>query len=134
MWRARAKGVKKVVVADGWNQKPRAGPASPPGAGGGGALLEAEPAAEAPHVVVAVRLRPLSNSDVPSADEHRYHFDHVFDEDTTQEAVFLTLGQPQLAKAFEGYNSTIFAYGQTGSGKTYTMLMPICSGPSALLD
>ncbi|CAE7551731.1 KIF13B [Symbiodinium sp. CCMP2592] len=54
--------------------------------------------------------------------EHRYNFDHVFDEDTTQEAVFLTLGQPQLAKAFEGYNSTIFAYGQTGSGKTYTML------------
>ena len=31
-----------------------------------------------------------------------------------QQAVFVSLGEPVLQGAFEGYNGCIFAYGQTG--------------------
>mmetsp|Transcript_86430 Transcript_86430/g.162943 ORF Transcript_86430/g.162943 Transcript_86430/m.162943 type:complete len:201 (+) Transcript_86430:156-758(+) len=55
-------------------------------------------------------------------EDHTHAFDHVFEPTATQELVFQTLGAPQLDKALEGFNTTIFAYGQTGSGKTYTMM------------
>jgi len=96
---------------------------------------------EVSHVCVAVRCRPMSDReaaaggktivDAPepgqlllhhSKEDHRYSFDHVFDPQTSQEQIFEILGVPQLEKAFDGYNCTIFAYGQTGSGKTHTMM------------
>jgi len=38
----------------------------------------------------------------------------------SQQAVYQTLAQPLLERAFEGFNTCLFAYGQTGSGKSYT--------------
>ena len=52
---------------------------------------------------------------------HKFVFDYVFDQDTTQLELYLTAAKPAVLSLLEGYNSTIFAYGQTGTGKTYTM-------------
>ena len=54
-----------------------------------------------------------------SGEEHNFAFDLIFDQNTRQEQPWLNIGTPILAKAFSGYNGTIFAYGQTGSGKTW---------------
>lgn len=48
--------------------------------------------------------------------------DHVLDESSTQDDVFLAAGLAMVDHCMAGFNSSIFAYGQTGSGKTYTML------------
>ncbi|KAG7323928.1 hypothetical protein KOW79_011944 [Hemibagrus wyckioides] len=50
-----------------------------------------------------------------------FTFDHVFDMDTEQEAIYANCTEKLIEGCFEGYNATIFAYGQTGSGKTYSM-------------
>jgi hypothetical protein len=63
-------------------------------------------------------LNPLSNS---KEEQYNFGFDLIFDEHSKQEDVWATVGVSTLAKAFGGYNATIFAYGQTGSGKTWTM-------------
>ena len=52
---------------------------------------------------------------------HRFTFDYVFDQDTSQLELYLKGVKPTIISLLEGYNSTIFAYGQTGTGKTYTM-------------
>ena len=52
---------------------------------------------------------------------HRFTFDYIFDQDSTQLEVYLKAAKPAVLSLLEGYNSTIFAYGQTGTGKTYTM-------------
>lgn len=61
-----------------------------------------------------------------SGTEHRFLYDFSFSsfdvkslDYVSQEHVYLTLAQPLLGKAFEGYNTCLFAYGQTGSGKSY---------------
>lgn len=56
-----------------------------------------------------------------------FGYDHVFDQSTSQEQLFETIGRPVLEKALDGFNGTIFAYGQTGSGKTHCM-MGECDG------
>ncbi|KAM6962334.1 kinesin-like protein KIF21A isoform 2-T2 [Tautogolabrus adspersus] len=50
-----------------------------------------------------------------------FTYDHVFDMDSQQEAIYSHCTERLIEGCFEGYNATIFAYGQTGSGKTYTM-------------
>ncbi|KAJ3596871.1 hypothetical protein NHX12_003271, partial [Muraenolepis orangiensis] len=50
-----------------------------------------------------------------------FTYDHVFDMDSQQEAIYANCTEKLIEGCFEGYNATIFAYGQTGSGKTYTM-------------
>ncbi|XP_069556132.1 kinesin-like protein KIF21A isoform X1 [Brachyistius frenatus] len=50
-----------------------------------------------------------------------FTYDHVFDMDSEQEAIYTHCTESLIEGCFEGYNATIFAYGQTGSGKTYTM-------------
>lgn len=104
------------------------------------AVAAEEDVSESPHVVVAVRLRPLNDAELSEGNkkvvtpdgkklvfsykgqEHGFKFDHVLGDAADQQLVFDQLGKPQVEKAFDGYNSTIFAYGQTGSGKTFTML------------
>ncbi|XP_062198074.1 kinesin-like protein KIN-14O [Phragmites australis] len=49
-----------------------------------------------------------------------FSVDRVFDQDSTQEDVFLEV-KPILRSALDGHNVCILAYGQTGTGKTYTM-------------
>jgi hypothetical protein len=52
-------------------------------------------------------------------------FHRVFNENTTQEEMFLNCGiTSMIENGVEGYNTTIFAYGQTGSGKTFTITGP----------
>ena len=64
-----------------------------------------------------------------SGKPHNFTFDHAYWSHnpgdvnfTTQEQVFMDLGQDVVKNAFDGYNVCVFAYGQTGSGKTYTMM------------
>lgn len=85
---------------------------------------------------VAVRVRPsLDNKDLPCLqvtpssnailfDEggrrqkfRRYVYDHVFDEDSSQEMVYKTLAAPLVRDVLlHGITGSIFAYGSTGSG------------------
>ena len=52
---------------------------------------------------------------------HRFTFDHVFDENATNEQVFKVAALPLIDIFLKGGKVTLFAYGQTGSGKTYTI-------------
>lgn len=53
--------------------------------------------------------------------EHKFIFDKLFDENSTQNEIYETTTKPSIDAVLEGYNSTIFAYGATGCGKTYTI-------------
>ncbi|XP_064478247.1 kinesin-like protein KIF19 isoform X2 [Ornithodoros turicata] len=53
---------------------------------------------------------------------HRYSFEWVFDERSTQEELYEKVGKPLVENVLQGYNGTVFAYGATGAGKTYTMV------------
>lgn len=55
------------------------------------------------------------------AREHKFSFDRLFDEDSTQDDVYFNTSQPLLDSVLEGYNATVFAYGATGCGKTHTI-------------
>ncbi len=52
---------------------------------------------------------------------HEFTFDHVYDDEASQEEVYKNTARLSVCSSLEGYNATIFAYGQTGTGKTYTM-------------
>ncbi|POM69001.1 Kinesin-like protein [Phytophthora palmivora] len=55
-------------------------------------------------------------------DSNAFNFDHTFDENATNESVYLHTAQPLVKFVFhDGGHATVFAYGQTGSGKTHTM-------------
>ena len=103
------------------------------------------PAKTSDSVTVAVRVRPLSARD--KADGAReclrkvagepqlilgadraFRFDHVFEPEEQNGAVFDTVGSDLVNGIIEGFNCTVFAYGQTGSGKTHTMLGPPVGG------
>lgn len=65
-----------------------------------------------------------------SLENHKFHFDGVFDEEQANEQVYASTVGPMipyllsknvLSSTCQPSNLTIFAYGQTGSGKTYTM-------------
>ena len=51
-----------------------------------------------------------------------HFFVDVFDEDSTQGAVFDKVGLPLVSDLLHGKNGLLFTYGVTGSGKTHTML------------
>ncbi len=92
------------------------------------------------NVRVLVRARPFLRSDgdnretsvLPNKDStsisvvqpnkapNLYHFDHVFDSNTSQERVYGEVND-LIQSALDGYRVCIFSYGQTGSGKTWTM-------------
>ena len=95
------------------------------------------------NIKVAVRCRPLLNAErelceiacnprknqigvvIPKQrgrDSNKlYTFDKVYDDTTTQSALFSQSIDPIISDVLEGYNCTVFCYGQTGSGKTFTM-------------
>ncbi|CAD8105692.1 unnamed protein product [Paramecium sonneborni] len=104
-----------------------------------------------PKIIVAVRKRPLNKKEMNKGDidivdvynsqsqvivkeqrmkvdltkyteEHQFNFDAAFDENTTNEQLYLQIVRPIVEAAFNKAKVTCFAYGQTGSGKTYTML------------
>jgi len=97
---------------------------------------------ESESIVVAVRIRPFVQSQIPRATKNEteiewepygsnsvvntrtkqsYNFDYVFGENTSTQAVYELVAQPLVKVIFQGLNASIFAYGQTCSGKTYTM-------------
>lgn len=53
--------------------------------------------------------------------EHKFIFDKLFDENATQDEVYVNSTKPSIDAVLEGFNSTVFAYGATGCGKTYTI-------------
>ena len=55
-------------------------------------------------------------------EEHIFVFDQAFDENVTNEQLYIESVQPLVDAAFTGTKVTCFAYGQTGSGKTFTMM------------
>ncbi|KDO35090.1 hypothetical protein SPRG_01155 [Saprolegnia parasitica CBS 223.65] len=69
-----------------------------------------------------------------SYSNHSFSFDHVYDQHSTQRAVYENTAKAVVESSLEGYNATIFAYGQTGTGKTYTMEGFNSSGGSSLED
>ena len=50
-----------------------------------------------------------------------YTLDHVYDEATTNAALFDAELRARLKDVLAGYNLTVFAYGASGGGKTYLM-------------
>nr|XP_020494228.1 kinesin-1 heavy chain [Labrus bergylta] len=87
-------------------------------------------------IKVVCRFRPLNSSEVARGDKYipkfqgddcvlmsgkPYHFDRVFQSNTTQEQFYNAVAQKIVKDVLDGYNGTIFAYGQTSSGKTHTM-------------
>ncbi|KAI0189525.1 P-loop containing nucleoside triphosphate hydrolase protein [Xylaria flabelliformis] len=78
-------------------------------------------------------VRPASNDDGQSSnvvkipnprnesEEFSFTFNSVYDQSTTQEALFTAEVAPYLKSLFNGLDVTIFAYGVTGTGKTHTM-------------
>ncbi|KAI0868032.1 P-loop containing nucleoside triphosphate hydrolase protein [Hypoxylon argillaceum] len=78
-------------------------------------------------------VRPASNDDGKSSnvvkipnprnesEEFSFAFNSVYDQSTTQEALFTAEVAPHLKSLFLGLDVTIFAYGVTGTGKTHTM-------------
>ncbi|VDI65837.1 kinesin family member 23 [Mytilus galloprovincialis] len=109
-------------------------------------------------VEVYCRIRPLDNPDDPvclkavntntciltpqenaiarngQVKELQYQFQYVFDEYTSQKAVYDYVAMPLMEDLIKGKNGLLFTYGITSSGKTYTMtgtpddqgLMPRC--------
>ena len=75
--------------------------------------------------LTTVRLSPpdgssYSRKSVTAVDDKLFTFDHIFDEESSQEQVYSKVASHAKA-VIRGYNTTIFAYGSTGSGKSYTM-------------
>ncbi|KAJ7960867.1 Kinesin-like protein [Quillaja saponaria] len=104
--------------------------------------LEA-PAPQDSAVKVMVRIRPLNDhgrevdwkvkklsSDTLSVGDRKFKFDLVFNSNSNQEDIFLSVGVPLVKNALAGYNTSLLSYGQSGSGKTYTMWGP----PSAMVE
>jgi hypothetical protein len=60
--------------------------------------------------------------DSPRLGEHKFSFDQVFDEFSTQEEVYRESASVIPPKLLQGINSTLLTYGQSGSGKTHTLL------------
>jgi len=54
--------------------------------------------------------------------QHPFIFDLAYDQDATNEKIYLETVRPLIEAAFNKIKVTCFAYGQTGSGKTYTMM------------
>ncbi|CAD8207450.1 unnamed protein product [Paramecium octaurelia] len=101
-------------------------------------------------IVVVIRKRPLGKKEIAKKDEdivdvqndqsvivrevkqkvdltkyveeHMFNFDLAFDQNASNQQVYLNAVRPIIEAAFNKARVTCFAYGQTGSGKTHTML------------
>ncbi|EQC32541.1 hypothetical protein SDRG_09864 [Saprolegnia diclina VS20] len=105
-----------------------------------------------PNVIVAVRLRPISEKELQEGQRsccsvandqtvviekeaarvgylksqkgssNEYAYDIAFSEEATQDEVYERTVKNIIPTILDGYNATIFAYGATGAGKTHTMM------------
>ncbi|OHF04286.1 kinesin motor domain-containing protein [Colletotrichum orchidophilum] len=69
--------------------------------------------------------KPATLVKIPSpkneSEEFSFAFTSVYDQSTTQDALFTSEVAPHIKALFQGLDVTIFAYGVTGTGKTHTM-------------
>ena len=63
----------------------------------------------------------ITNVSKAEAPKH-FTYDSVYDDDSTQRALYDESAFPLVESVIKGYNGTIFAYGQTGCGKSYSMM------------
>ncbi|XP_050395507.1 kinesin-like protein KIF23 isoform X2 [Patella vulgata] len=70
-----------------------------------------------------VQLLPTDGATVRNGQvkEFQYKFQHVFDEYTSQKAIYDYVALPMVEDLLHGKNGLLFTYGITSSGKTYTM-------------
>jgi hypothetical protein len=54
----------------------------------------------------------IRNPKEPESEPKRFTFDAVYDENSTQRAVYDETGYPLVEAVLSGYNGTMFAYGQ----------------------
>ena len=114
-------------------------------------MQEAAGAASSKNMVVAVRIRPLSQREEQAGHKqccnilgerivtiskdqqakylrsqkgsvNEYAFDHAFNSESTQKQVYESTAKPFMEQLVKGLNVTVFAYGATGAGKTHTMM------------
>ncbi|KAK2956011.1 putative Chromosome-associated kinesin KIF4B [Blattamonas nauphoetae] len=69
---------------------------------------------------------PPANPAVADFQVHQFDFSRVFNDETSQTALFSECGLPALLDdvILRGYSASVLAYGQTGTGKTYTITGP----------
>lgn len=105
--------------------------------------LPTEKNSKSESVVVHVRLRPFTSDEVKKkhksaiqvfdldnksivikkdGEKKRFNFNHLLNQDMSQEEIFNIVGLRVINGVLNGYNGTIFAYGMTGTGKTFSML------------
>lgn len=70
----------------------------------------------------------LTKADEPSKSS-TFHFDYIFDQESTQLEVYEDCVVEMVDAALAGTNASILAYGQTGSGKTFTVLGDVKPNP-----
>ncbi|XP_076913388.1 kinesin-like protein KIN-10C [Bidens hawaiensis] len=63
----------------------------------------------------------LSFDDQTSSRKHEYEVDYCYHQNEDTSVMFLKEIKPQIAKVFDGENSTFIAFGARGSGKTCTL-------------
>ncbi|ESO95063.1 hypothetical protein LOTGIDRAFT_117487, partial [Lottia gigantea] len=70
-----------------------------------------------------VQLNPTEAATIRNGQvkELQYTFQHVFDEYTSQKAIFDYVALPTVEDLLHGKNGLLFTYGITSSGKTFTM-------------
>ncbi|KAI8125881.1 Kinesin-like protein KIN-7N [Lucilia cuprina] len=87
-------------------------------------------------IQVAIKLRPLFRKEkdqncwrvvdnsiqLVDSQSEPYYFDHIFDQDATNQIIFDKMAKQIVHSAIQGFNGTIFAYGQTSSGNTYLLI------------
>ena len=61
---------------------------------------------------------------VADSTSQRFHFEHVFQDNSDQKTIFEASVAPLIPLLFDGYNLCVVAYGQAGSGKTYSLAGP----------
>ena len=57
----------------------------------------------------------------PDYDQRDFFFDHVLDDQSSQQETYEQIARPVVQDILDGFNGVIMAYGQTGSGKTHTI-------------
>jgi chromosomal replication initiation ATPase DnaA len=95
-----------------------------------------------PHIKVAIRIKPEQGDKLKgfyyqvregdkcrieltaSGTKNEFNFDHLFDENASQDQIFSICCVPIIQNVLDGQNGTLFAYGQTGAGKTHTVTGP----------
>lgn len=65
-------------------------------------------------------MNPIAGKTMPK--HQHFFFDYAFDEDVSQEEIYMKTTKFLLQGVIDGYNATVLAYGATGCGKTYTMV------------